>query len=75
MKKLMLVIGCLVVFSGCATDGLYNTGKAVYKGGKVVAKELPLRDKTKAKLKKIDKAATTYDKARSTVREGLDTKK
>lgn len=73
MKKLILGVICVVfVFTGCATDGAYNVGKSIYKGGKVVVQELPLKEDTKEKLGKVDKVATTYDKARTAVRNQLD---
>lgn len=78
MKKLLIIcVGCLVAFAfaGCATDKAYGVGKAVYKGGKVVVKELPLSENKKAKLSKVDSVATTYDKSRSTVRNSLDSSK
>lgn len=74
MKKLLvLAVVCLgFLFTGCATDGAYGVGKAIYKGGKVVVQELPLKEDTKEKLSKVDTVATTYDKARTTVRNQLD---
>jgi hypothetical protein len=73
MKKLILGVICLgFLFTGCATDGAYNVGKSIYKGGKVVVQELPLKEDTKEKLSKVDKVATTYDKARTAVRNQLD---
>jgi len=69
MKKIVLVsLGLGLLFSGCATDGAYSVGKKVYKGAKVVVKELPLKEKTMGKLSTVDKVATTYDKARTVVR-------
>lgn len=74
MKKFTILVMLLGVFlfTGCVTDKAYNVSKAVYKGSKVVAQELPLKDETKEKLLKVDKAATTYDKARTAVRDQLD---
>lgn len=73
MKKLILgVVSVAFLFTGCATDGIYNVAKAGYKGGKVVAQNIPMSDEKRAKLKKIDKGATTYDKARTVVRNQLD---
>lgn len=69
MRKLILAVVCLgSFFTGCATDGAYSVGKTVYKGGKTIVKELPLKDETKEKLGKVDRVATTYDKTRSKVR-------
>ncbi len=73
MKKILtsLLIITAVMFSGCVTDGAYTVGKAVYKGGRVVVQELPISDTKREKLKKVDKYATTYDKARTAVRVDL----
>jgi len=75
MKKLLLSVvslGLMFVFTGCATDNAYNFAKAGYKGAKVVAQNVPMSDEKRAKLKKVDKGATLYDKARTTVRKQLD---
>ena len=74
MKKLMvsLLLAIGFMLTGCATDGAYEVGKAVYQGGKVVVQNVPMSDEKREKLKKVDNVATTYDKARTTVREQLD---
>jgi len=74
MKRLVLVgcVGLGLLLSGCATDGAYNIGKAAYKTGKVVVKELPLKSSTMSKLGTVDKVATTYDKARGILKEQLE---
>lgn len=73
MKKLMIgaIVGAMA-FTGCATDKAYSISKAVYKGGKVAVQEIPMDDEKRAKLKKIDKGLTIYDKARTVVRGKLD---
>jgi len=69
-----LYIGILVLFSGCATDGIYQAGKTIYIAGKKVVienwDELP--EGTKEKLKKIDKTATKYDRARSIIKPAIE---
>ena len=67
-----LVVG---MFSGCATDGIYNVGKTVYIGGKaVVIQNADLLDEdTLATLKKADEYASRYDEARDTVKKSLET--
>ena len=74
MKKtlLLLVIGCVILLSGCATDGIYADGKAVYKGGKKVVKVLPLTPEARTALKGVDAVATGYDKIRTRVRGSHD---
>lgn len=72
MRKLVIAgLLAAVAFSGCATGKIYNTTKAVYKGGKVIAQNIPIKDEKRAKLKKLDKYATGYDNIRTKVRVGL----
>ena len=76
MKKVSMVLIALI-FAGCATDGLYEVGKSVYKGGELVVeknKDL-IDDKTLKSLEEIDRFATGYDTIRSEVRKTTDKKK
>jgi uncharacterized protein YxeA len=76
MKKVLMVLIALI-FVGCATDGLYEVSKSVYKGGKSVVKANKdlINDKTLKSLKKVDRVATGYDTIRSEVRKTTDKKK
>ncbi len=70
MKKIFLmVIIALIGFSGCATDGVYDVGKAVYKGSKEVVKQNKdlISEKTMKSLKNVDRVATGYDTLRGAV--------
>lgn len=71
MKKILLMaIFALLVFSGCATDGVYNISKDVYIGGKkVVEKNKDLiGENTMETLGTVDRVAVGYDTIRSEVR-------
>jgi len=77
MKKLILIIGLVLLLTGCATDGVYSVGKSVYIGSKTVVKANKdlIGDKTFKGLKKVDRVATGYDTIRSEVRKTTDRKK
>ena len=67
------VIMAIVLLSGCAQmDGVYNTGKKIYVGGRevVIQNADKLDEETLNKLERIDDYAGRYDKARTVVREG-----
>jgi len=74
MKKLIFSVLLGLLFTGCATDGIYNAGKTIYIAGKkvVVANWDELPEDTKEKLKKIDKAAITYDSARGVIKPAIE---
>lgn len=71
------MIMAAMLFSGCATDGVYNVGKTVYIGGKavVIANADLLPQETLDKLEKVDELATRYDETRSTVKEIVEQSK
>ena len=73
MKLLALLITALL-FSGCATDALYQVGKTVYIGGKkvVIHNWDELSPDVQAKLKAVDKYATKYNEGREIIKEELD---
>jgi len=77
MNKSIFVIYLLFIFSGCATDNIYNKAKTIYiKERKVVIKnwdELP--DDVKRKLQEIDFVAKKYNRIRTTIKEFLQKKK
>ncbi len=70
LKKLIASLFVLGVFSGCATDGIYNSGKTIYIKGKAVVVEnydsLPIE--IQEKLKKVDSYATKYDNTREEIK-------
>lgn len=60
------------MFAGCsAMDKPYNDAKVVYKAGKEVYKIQPIKS---VGLEALDKAATSYDKARNVIRQNNDIK-
>lgn len=71
MKKVTLAVVMVLGLTGCATDGLYYTGKTIYIGGKkvVVANRDRLDESTLNKLKAIDEKVVLYDKTRKVIRE------
>jgi PBP1b-binding outer membrane lipoprotein LpoB len=79
MKKIMtmfMLVAAMLLITGCVTDKAYTVGKKVYTGGKAAVKANAdsFSDETLEKLKKVDTAATAYDKTRTKVRDALDTK-
>jgi hypothetical protein len=73
MKKILIMSAIVAtLFTGCATDNAYKISKVVYKSGKVLVEDISMSDEKRAKLKKIDKGATAYDKIRNVVRGELD---
>lgn len=79
MKKIMTILALLaamLMVTGCVTDKAYGVAKVGYAGGKaaVEANADLIPDETLNQLKKVDRAATTYDKTRTKVREALDAK-
>ena len=78
MKKVLIILVATLVsvalFSGCATNGVYNVGKTIYVGGKavVVMNADLLDEKTLNTLKKADDYATRYDDARGVVKKSLE---
>jgi len=78
MKKwkigVAIVAAVLFLFAGCATDRFYQAGKIIYVAGKqvVVANWEALPKDVQEKLKMMDKIATQYDKARTTLKPALE---
>ena len=66
MYKIILLGLASLVFTGCATNGLYNVSKTIYVKGKEVVIENydSLDDDTKRKLEAIDELAIKYDETR-----------
>jgi len=73
-KYIIAGLFCMLLLVGCATDGIYNAGRTIYIAGKkvVVANWNELPEDTKEKLKKIDKAAITYDSARKVIKPAIE---
>lgn len=66
--KYIIVLALLL--SGCSQmDGIYGTGKDVYKAGKEVAPLVPMSEEVRTTLITVDEVATKYDTAREIVRE------
>ena len=72
--RIVSLLLSLMLLSGCATDGVYNVGKVMYVGGKqvIVANSDLLDEGTLYELRKIDRAASTYDGVRTEVKKTLD---
>lgn len=70
----ILAITVALLFSGCATDGVYNVGKTVYIGGKavVIANADLLPQETLDKLEKADEIAARYDTMRTSVKQAIE---
>ena len=70
LKKLIVSLVIIGLFSGCVTDKLYNAGKTVYIKGKGVVIENydDLPTDVQEKLKRIDEYATKYDEAREEIK-------
>lgn len=67
------IIIAIVLLSGCAQmDGVYNTGKKLYVGGRevVIQNADMLPQETLDKLERIDDYTGRYNSARTVVREG-----
>lgn len=74
MKKVILSLIAImaIIFVGCsAMDKPYNDAKVVYKAGKQIYKIQPIKS---VGLEALDKAATSYDKARTLIRENNDSR-
>jgi len=54
MKKLLLLIGCVLMFSGCADKGV----RTVYKGVKTIHRALPVQSE---RLKTIGSGVEAID--------------
>jgi len=69
MKKILSLLVAIMVagvmFSGCATDGIYAKTKTVYTAGKTIVKTTGIESTT---LKAVDTTATSYNTIRETVR-------
>ena len=75
-KKLIASMMIGLVLSGCATNGIYSTGKTVYIKGKEVVIENydSLDEDTKRKLEAIDELAIKYDETRDKIVDDKDVK-
>ena len=75
-KKLIASLLVLGVFTGCATNGIYNVSKTIYIKGKEVVIENydSLDDDTKRKLEAIDELAIKYDETRDKIVDDKDEK-
>lgn len=67
MKKVLLGVICIMLFSGCS-EFYDNVGKPVYKGIKTGVKTSHISEKTLERLKRIDEKATSYDTVRGIVK-------
>jgi len=66
MKKLLLLIGCVLVLGGCsAMDGTYGKAKKVYGGAKKVYEIQPIKSNA---LEAVGGTAEAYDGLREEVR-------
>ena len=76
MYKIILLGLAALVFTGCATNGLYSVSKTVYIKGKEVVIENydSLDDDTKRKLEAIDDLAEKYDETRGKIVEDKNIK-
>ena len=75
-KKLIVSLIVLGVFTGCATNVLYNVSKTIYVKGKEVVIENydSLDEDTKRKLEAIDELAIKYDETRDKIVDDKDVK-
>ena len=71
MYKIILLGLVSLMFTGCATNGLYSVSKTVYIKGKEVVIENydSLDEDTKRKLEAIDELAEKYDETRCKIAE------
>ena len=71
LKKLIVSLLVLGVFTGCATNGLHGVSKTIYVKGKEVVIENydSLDEDTKRKLEAIDELAIKYDETRGKIAE------
>ena len=76
MYKIILLGLVSLMFTGCATNGLYSVSKTIYVKGKEVVIENydSLDDDTKRKLEAIDELAIKYDETRDKIVDGKDEK-
>lgn len=76
MYKIILLGLASLMFTGCATNGLYSVSKTIYVKGKEVVIENydSLDDDTKRKLEAIDELAIKYDETRDKIVDGKDEK-
>jgi len=66
MKKIILSVGCLVMFVGCsAMDTTYGKAKKVYGGAKKVYKVQPIKSNA---IEAVGETAEAYDGLRQEVR-------
>lgn len=68
-KKYLISIGLVLLFTGCQSYD--NLGKPIYKTVKAAVKASDISDKTKERLKKIDKKAVNYDNVRNAVKDEI----
>ena len=76
LKKLIVSLVIIGLFSGCATNGLYSVSKTIYIKGKEVVVENydSLDEDTKRKLEAIDELAIKYDETRDKIVDDKDVK-
>ena len=76
MYKIILLGLVSLMFTGCATNGLYNVSKTIYIKGKEVVIENydSLDEDTKRKLEAIDELAIKYDETRDKIVDDKDEK-